>query len=30
MRKKGYEAHAIEGGLEGWREEGYPIEEKEA
>jgi rhodanese-related sulfurtransferase len=30
MRKKGYEAFAIEGGLEAWREAGYPVEDKEA
>jgi len=30
LRKKGYRAYAIDGGLEDWREAGYPIEEKEA
>lgn len=30
MREKGYEAYAIKGGLHRWREEGYPVEDKEA
>jgi rhodanese-related sulfurtransferase len=29
LRKQGYEAYAIRGGLEAWREAGYPLEEKE-
>jgi rhodanese-related sulfurtransferase len=29
MRKKGYQAYAIKGGLLKWREKGYPVEEKE-
>jgi len=29
LRKQGYEAHAITGGLDAWREAGYPAEEKE-
>jgi rhodanese-related sulfurtransferase len=29
LRKQGYQAYAIQGGLEAWREAGYPVEEKE-
>lgn len=29
LRKQGYTAYAIEGGLEDWNEAGYPIEQKE-
>jgi len=28
LRKKGYEANAIRGGLEAWHDAGYPTEEK--
>jgi rhodanese-related sulfurtransferase len=28
LRKQGYEANAIKGGLEAWHEADYPIEEK--
>jgi rhodanese-related sulfurtransferase len=28
LRKQGYEAYAIEGGLLEWREAGYPVHEK--
>jgi rhodanese-related sulfurtransferase len=30
LRKQGYKAYAIEGGLEAWRKAGCPIEQKEA
>jgi rhodanese-related sulfurtransferase len=29
LRKKGYDAYAIEGGLDAWLEAGYPLEKKE-
>jgi rhodanese-related sulfurtransferase len=29
LRKRGYKAYAIKGGLDAWREAGYPVEEKE-
>jgi len=29
LRKQGYQAYAIQGGLEAWREAGYPVEGKE-
>jgi rhodanese-related sulfurtransferase len=29
LRKKGYEANAIKGGLEAWKEDDYPVEEKD-
>jgi len=28
LRKQGYDAFAIEGGLEAWQENGYPVEKK--
>jgi len=30
LKKQGYEANAIRGGLEAWHEAGYPIEEKDS
>jgi rhodanese-related sulfurtransferase len=30
LRDQGYEAYAIEGGLEAWKDAGYPVGEKEA
>jgi rhodanese-related sulfurtransferase len=29
LRKKGYQAHAIKGGLKAWKEAEYPLEEKD-
>jgi rhodanese-related sulfurtransferase len=29
LRKQGYTANAIRGGLEAWKEAGYPLEEKD-
>jgi rhodanese-related sulfurtransferase len=29
LRKQGYDAYAIRGGLEAWRDAGFPTEEKE-
>lgn len=29
LRKEGYDAYAITGGLQAWRDAGYAIEEKE-
>lgn len=29
LRKQGYQAYAIQGGLEAWYEAGYPVEDKE-
>lgn len=29
LRKQGYDAYAIEGGLPAWKEMGYPLQEKE-
>lgn len=29
LRKQGYDAYAIEGGLPAWREAGYPVREKD-
>ncbi len=29
LRKHGYEAYAIRGGIEGWHEAGYELERKE-
>lgn len=29
LRKQGYEAHAIRGGLDAWRDAGRPVEPKE-
>lgn len=30
LRQQGYEAYAVRGGLDAWREAGYPTERKEA
>jgi rhodanese-related sulfurtransferase len=30
LRKQGYQAFAIEGGLDAWNDAGFPVEEKEA
>jgi rhodanese-related sulfurtransferase len=29
LRKQGYQANAIKGGLKAWKEADYPIEEKD-
>lgn len=29
LRQKGFRAFALEGGFEGWKEAGYPLETKE-